>query len=317
MDGIFYSGQQVAETVLPEVGFLIPQIVPKEGIVLVYGKYGSYKTPLALNLAKAIAQGSNIWGMQAERARALVVEADMPKPGIWPRLQALDTKVEGLDFCFCYPGWDVVNPTVGVKNAEVCRLLQKKHVENPYGIVVVDSLRVSHNMSAKDPETPPMVYRSLSAMFPGSVVMIVHHDRKTRIEHGGSRRWGKTIEELEVEEESFSGSQAWADLATTSLKMSKGRGKDEGWIVVSQPKSQVGTRIPPLHLRAAPDAVTLSLAPTIEVEQLDEAIQLMMKGKPKTYHALDAALAAYFDTSESQVKELRQTWEAVNGRLRF
>lgn len=321
MEGIFYSGRQVAETTLPQVGFLVPQIVPKEGIVLIYGKYGSYKTPLALNLAKAIASGSRIWGLQSEAARALVIEADMPKSGIWPRLQNLGTDVDDLDFVFCYPGWDVVNPTVGTQNAQICRLLKRKHADHSYGVVVVDSLRVSHAMSAKDPETPPMVYRSMAALFPGAVVVIVHHDRKTRVEHQGSRRWGKSVEELEMEEESFSGSQAWADLATTTLKVSKGRGKDDGWIVVSQPKSQVGTKLAePLYLKAGEDAVTLSVAPKIDIESgvMERAIHsVMLPRKIKSYPALDTALAGWFHVSEGQVKSARQQWEGANGRISF
>lgn len=324
MEGIFYSGRQIAETTLPQVGFLVPHIVPKEGTVLIYGKYGSYKTPLALNIAKAIASGSMIWGLQAEKARALVIEADMPKSGIWPRLQALDTRVDGLDFCFCYPGWDVVNPSVGMQNIQLCRALKKKHNEEPYGIVVVDSLRVSHAMSAKDPETPPAVYRAMAALFPGAVVMIIHHDRKTRVEHQGSRRYGKTVEELEMEEESFSGSQAWADLATTTLKVTKGRGKDDGSIIVTQPKSQVGLRLEdPLNLQAQPDAVTLALAPKVDPtdpvveKQIRLAVDNVKRNKIKSYSALDRSLAEQYRTSEGVARSARQKWEVEHGRISF
>jgi len=309
---IFYTGKEVVAHSLPEIGFLVEGIVPKHGIVLMHGKYGSYKTPIAISIGHAVATGQDCLGLGVEQSPVLFIEGDTPMPGIWPRLQRMNPDSDNIDFAFVYPGFNVVQPKVGEHNKMVCEALAERHMAKQYGLVVVDSLRTSHNLPDKDSEVPSIVYGSFARLFPGATIMIIHHDRKTKPPDGKSR----VQFNAEVDNESFSGSQAWIDRATTSIKIKKGYGTEKEWITLSQTKSQVGKEIEPLQLHVT-DGCIISLASAMTNDQIEEALEQVgyNKGSVKNRAALDHALAGWFQVPERWARTRRAHYESEVKRL--
>jgi len=298
----FLSGEEVASVDIEETEFLVEPIIPKEGIVFLYGKFGAFKTAVGLTIAKHIATGSELWGMPTKPGRVLVVEGDTPRTGIIPRIKKLDPSVPNLDFAFVYPGIDVINPHTPDTNKIFIDGLMAKHAQNKYAFVLIDSLRSSHPLSDKDSEAATLVYRQFSFIFPGALVFIIHHDRKSRpIE---KHLMGTDVED-EMEAESFSGSQAWINHATTSLKIKKQHGKDQNWISIIQTKSQVGRIATPIDVQVH-EGIHVEQAATLNLNQLDIALHTIVW---KNMRQLDQGLADYFDVSTRWARNHRLQYE--------
>lgn len=302
---IFWSGAEVVAHQLPEVGFWVEQVVPKRGIVLLHGKYGSYKTPLSIHLAYSVATGTPFFGLHVEQTRVLYIEADTPMTGIWSRIQQMNPNSTNLDFAFLYPGFNVVQPKLGEHNKMVCDSLAERHSVLGYGLVIVDSLRTCHNMPDRDSEVPTMVYSSFARLFPGATTFIIHHDRKTKTMLDGRNHQPN----IEVDNESFSGSQAWIDRATTSLKILKGYGTEKEWITLSQTKSQVGAEIEPIQLKVK-DGYIFSQSSDLTASEI-EAFLLSPHFTAKNRTQLDRELATYFGVTERWARNRRTHFEST------
>ena len=295
------SGDEVQTLPVPETRFYLESLIPEEGITLLHGKYGSYKTPLTLHMAKAMATGKELWGLASAHARVLYVEGDTPKNALLPRLQALNVSVPNIDFAFVYPGIDVVNPHTPEWNKDRVQYLASAHAKQPYHVVVIDSLRASHQLPDKDSETPPKFYSALATLFPGASFLLVHHDRKTR----APEKYARVIEE-QLEDESFSGSQAWMNHATTGIHVKKHGRANKEWVTLHQHKSQAGKEMEDLDLKIE-DGIHITQAVAMSAQQLHQAMQIL---KWRNLTELDKALAQHFGVSVQWAKKHRIQYEA-------
>lgn len=240
MDLVPFS--KVDSLVVPPVKFYLEHYIPTQGIVLLYGRFGSYKTPLTLNMAKALSQGGELWGLPIEKAEpVLYVQCDMPKAPALKRIQELGFGTLPGDFAFAYPGFDVVNPNSSMESGAVYSQLQAAHKVNQYKVVFIDSLRCIHNLNDHHSETVNRVYQGLARLFPDAVIVLVHHDRKVNPE-------GLSLEADDKEAlmtESFSGSQGWMNHAVVGIKVHKKSRKE---ITLIHTKSQAGEQQPNLGI---------------------------------------------------------------------
>lgn len=277
------------------------------GIVLLHGKFGSYKTPLTIHLAHCVATGQPFLGLPTHQTRVLYVEADTPQVGLWPRLQAMNPASDQIDFAFVYPGFNVTSPKVGARNTVVCDALTRQHQQRSYGLVVIDSLRTSHPLSGKDDEVPSIVYGAFADIFPDAAILLVHHDRKTRVPDPRSSRRFSLEPDEELDSESFSGSQAWIDRATTAIKLRKGYSSEKEWVSLVQSKSQVGATIDPIQIHVT-DGCRFSLVADITDAQVTEG--LLKVGRWRNKQDLDAKLAALFKVPEKLARAGRLRYES-------
>jgi hypothetical protein len=298
----FLSGPEVSTLHVEQVGYYLEHLIPKEGVVLLFGKYGSYKTPLTVNMAVAIASEPMLWGFEVTNTNVLYIEGDTPRSGIVPRIQKLPTLPANLDFAFVYPGIDVINPQTPDINAQMCSVLAAAHRQKKYGVVFVDSLRTSHQLPDKDSETPPRVYRAFARMFPGSTVFLIHHDRKTR---PVERHMSGTQAEEEMMTESFSGSQAWINHATTGIKIQKHSAKEKQFITLIQTKNQTGVECSPIELKVT-DGIHIEPVSALTDDMLTQALDMISWN---SYVELDTSLAGFFGVSERWVREFRKKYE--------
>jgi hypothetical protein len=302
-DKILLSWDETEGIETTEAKFFIDHYIPQEGIVLLYGKYGTYKTPLTVNLAKAIATGQEFLGLETKQASPLLyVELDSPKQVILPRLKQIGLKGVPADFAFCFPGFDCVRPNSSPWNSEVYATLSAAHREKKYRVVFIDALRGVHNLPAEASETPHQVYRALSLLFPGAVILVIHHDRKTKFERG----IGIDAQE-EMEAESFSGSQAWINHATVALKIAH-HNKRHRQIVLSHVKSQASELQPPLMVQVQ-DGAGFSSVSHITNEGVQTALNQISISA--TAREKDRAIAEYFGVSERTARNHRLEYDAA------
>jgi 5S rRNA maturation endonuclease (ribonuclease M5) len=74
---------------LPETAWLIHGLVPSESVILLSGREGSMKTWLALEWARAIAEGTTWLGRECEAGAVLYSDAEMPGDLFLSRLHAV------------------------------------------------------------------------------------------------------------------------------------------------------------------------------------------------------------------------------------
>jgi len=305
-DDWFLSGPQVQVQEIPDSLFYLDKLIPQEGIVMLHGKYGSYKTPITAHIAKAVATGSPLWDLKTTAARVLYIEGDTPRNIIMPRLQAMDVAVPNLDFAFVYPGIDVVNPHTPAWNHALLEKLATQHKQWPYGLIVVDSLRTSHQLADKDSESPPKVYGALARLFPAATFVLVHHDRKTR----PPEKYARDIEE-QLQDESFSGSQAWMNHATTGIHVRKHGRANKEWVTLHQHKSQASKELEDLDLQIK-EGIHITAAVSITMDAIGHAIAIIAKWA--SWAELDKKLADHFDISTNWAKRHREEYEHSTGR---
>lgn len=164
---------------LPDPEPLIEGVLDKGSIALLYGRWGTGKSFLALDWACCVATGRAWQGRRTERERVLYVAAEGAY-GLKGRLDAWETgwrtTVPGVGSLDVLPA--PVNLTRGVEVAELAALVEV----NRYGLVVVDTLARcmvgADENSAKDcGEVVDALHRIREASGRG-VVLAVHHAGK-------------------------------------------------------------------------------------------------------------------------------------------
>jgi hypothetical protein len=278
---------------LPPLRWLIdPFVVAGEGITFLHGRWGSFKTPIAYAMGAAVATGRPLWGLPVERGRVLFLQVDTPRRVFFERARdlaglygVLDDPSAVYDLFLGYPGLDLLKAHLGEGTAgdrEMHRKLKELHARHHYDLVVVDSLRPLHTRPDTDSEVPPMVYRAVQQTFPGASVVLIHHDRKSQAD-----------ETEDQARESFSGSQAWANHATISLKIK--RTSDTKEVTLFHHKSQAGPTLEtPLQL------VMVGNLATAEIDVIAGLEGSGLKGR-----ALDAAIAEALGVTDRTARRRR------------
>ncbi len=269
-----YSAAELMAMEIDDVKFLMDPYLPEGGITLLHGKFGSFKTPLALNICKAIAIGEELWGFKTEKTTPLLfLEVDSPKPVIVPRMKKLGfDETDDIDFCLGYPGFNVMTRDKGgresVSERKVRVELEEMHNKRQYKAVFIDVLRGIHKEPDKDSEVPHQVYRALANMFPGAALFIIHHERKAKPKGEGGPK-----------DEMFSGSQAWANHATVVVRVDPAN-KSESELRLVHTKSQASALQPPIILKVQDDGVHVDLKSKATAEAVLFVINSIRKKNP-------------------------------------
>jgi RecA-family ATPase len=270
-----WDWRSVMRVNVPHVPFYLEPYIPQHGVVLIHGKWGTYKTPLTFNMALAVAKGDDIWGLKVTEApRVLYVEMDTHSTVLIPRLQRLDPhKLVGdnLHVAFYQPGPNAINPGATKRSRKIWEVLYQAHnghtddkgtqvVGYSYDLIFWDSLRCLHAGDDKGSETPHILYNALLEAFPGACHVLVHHDRKARAD-----------DTKEMGPESFSGSQAWINHATVAVHV-RHANKDKNQIVLEHTKSHASELASPLVLQVE-DGAAMQTAIEASKAKVTEALE--------------------------------------------
>lgn len=236
------TGTELQGLSLPPSRFYLEPYIPQEGVVFLFGKSGAYKTLLCSHIAKGIADpGCNeLWGLRITHAQpVLFVQVDSPEIAYIPRAQKVGFGGMEVDFMLCYPSLNMVEPSTR-RDVEVVEQLRVAHTARQYKVVFVDVLRSVHHLDDKLSENVHPVYSAFNKLFPGAVIVVLHHEKKSIKD-----------ETEEMQRESHSGSNAWQNHATVAVKVQV-IDRKKHIIKVTQTKSQVAPEPPPLLLKVSP-----------------------------------------------------------------
>lgn len=289
---VHISGADVQTLKIESVKFWMEPLIPMgNSIILIHGKFGTAKTPILSNIAKAIASGQEeVLNCAIRPGRVLFVQADTPKAVIVPRLQAMKVDIPALDFNFCYPGFNILEPHKDELDSFYYSILSKYHRENKYDIVFIDSLRAIHSADDKESTTVHQVYRALSKLFYGATIVLIHHDKKFNKDNSS--------------DETFSGSQAWVNHATVTLKFSNNN-KKENEIKIEHTKTQASETIEPIIVKLAQDGINIIGDSGSDKGAVGDFIQKLASGAEFTPSEIDLRVSEFFGFSKRTAQRRR------------
>jgi hypothetical protein len=230
--------------------FLCDPIIPAGGDFLLHGPRAAGKTQFALTLGVAVARGEYFLNQyRCDQGRVVYFQADVPEKLFQQRIRNLEHLCKGLPIDFLTVGrrFDVnkaaKNPPGVIKRAGDL---------NP-ALVIVDSLRKTHDGDENDSNTPSRVYDAWHALFPTATHGYLHHDRKA------SRDAYR-----DLSDEDFRGSGAWIDDVDTGLHLIRSRKKGGHIATLTYSKLRTCEEKPPMLLGMGKDTLLMEPAkPTV------------------------------------------------------
>jgi len=241
-----YKHGELLTAQISEGEFWLDPYIPKQSTTFMWGDTSIGKSPVTWKMALAVASGKSFFGLPTRPAKVLYLEVDTAAVVNVPRIQKTQGALEGWEdnLLWCFDESFQV-PTDETR----ARLLALRALHEP-DVVFVNTLRKVHAMDDKDSKTPSTVYNFLGKqVFPNSSIILVHHERKRSTDPNARRQ----------EDESYSGSKAWANDATVGLHLQKFRsphGKANLRLV--HWKSQASELVKQLELSLSDDGTNLS-----------------------------------------------------------
>ena len=232
-------------------------------------------------------------GLPTQKGKVLIIELDTPARLVADRMQKLPGLPDGsvLDLLFLPPlSVPVLSPKdMGHLTAAA---------QNNYDLVIINTLRKTHNLNDKESSTPAMVYGFYQRTFPGSALLFVHHSKKAQLNQSTGQY------EQGLSEDTFSGAKNFLNDAQVGLQLRRFKHSAAGTnLQLRIEKSQVSAMYVPMLLRLEADGSNLSC---FEAEQLERVRNEISKiGKTKTDKELDERLATILGVSVSTARSKR------------
>jgi len=177
----FLSTEEYLARPMPEESWIIENLIPHGGTVLLYGKPKTGKSLLALGLASAIADGEDYFLMKEfkinTRGRIMFLQLDTA-PAIW-----LKYIKESLRPYKNFSWSDVIqipNPPFNINHPAHQEYLHNQMQEQQPLILIIDSLREIHPGDENDSSVMTKVMQRLkAAVGPNVTIILIAHARKT------------------------------------------------------------------------------------------------------------------------------------------
>ena len=223
-----------------QIAWICNPFVVRHGITFLYGKTTIGKSPLTWELARCVSQGLPFLGWPTTKGRVLYLEADTPKLVVKPRLRLLpDPKGDWRIEFLVGQSLDLGEP----KNRVHDLLAKGRVVWGEPDLVIWNVLRQFYRGSSVAGELVPAVYSAMRTIFPQAGHVVVGHDRKSSTDP----------ETRKHEDEDFSGSSAWWDLATVGLHLIK----RAAYLELHHTKSQASEQVKAMTLDLDPNGTTI------------------------------------------------------------
>lgn len=230
---------------MPVPQWLIEGWLPAGGLTFLHGPTSIGKSPLTWAVAQAVTSGIPFFGHAVlTKGPVLYIELDTPDQSIQPRLKFLNPAPEDFWLLNLQPGIDI---RAGQTSETYAHLFNANATVKPI-LVIVNTLRKSHQGDDKSSEIPNQVYQALHKFFPHAAKLMVHHDRKANRD--------STV--IEDPDQAFSGSQAWVNDAQVAWHL-RSTDKKARKVTLEMTKSQVSALAEPLHLQLQEDGTNWTL----------------------------------------------------------
>ena len=162
----------------PAIGWIVPKLIPKPGLVMLYGEPKAGKSFLALQLALAVGQGRSFANTPCVKGRVLYLQFDTGELVWRDRLQNLKKHRVDLsgDVYMVHPDY---NPrSMNVLEPTNVGFLQDVLAETQPDMVIIDVLREVHNQDENDSTAMKLVGDRLMELFSPYALVILHHTHK-------------------------------------------------------------------------------------------------------------------------------------------
>jgi hypothetical protein len=281
-----YSSVALAELQIALPPYRVESLFPAIGDAFIYGKWGTGKTVLAVEIAAGIAPGTHVFGFPAKSGRIVYLMLDMPLAVFAERFKSRMPFPDGIEWVFFDRQINILNP----KPNEAKKLSEIQRTFNP-DVVIVDTLRKSYAGDEKEGQTPSAVYTAFRVFFPNSLNIYLAHDRKF---DSGS---------VAPRDENFSGHQAWANDATVAYHLKK-KGSPAGRRSFTLTKSHFTDveAFPPLTLELSSDGTSMK---SLGYERQQEVEKLITQNPGLNATALDELIAEQLGVGERQARRIR------------
>ena len=269
-----------------EVGSYVGFSVDGDHLFLLADFTVVHNSPLTWKIAQCVSDGEDFFGLPvATTGPVLYIEVDTPERQVKPRLRLLKPYATQLWMANGYPRLNLMTNS----SPEVIELVRAYHDIKPV-LVIVNTLRKVHDFDQNTAETPNLVYSNLLQRFPSSALMVVHHDKKSPQQDG-----------MGDPDESFAGSQAWANDATVALHL-RSLDKAERRMEVKVTKSQVSPTGSLLKLQLTEDGTNF-----VDGRQSQICKDFLTYPDDFTYAAKVRLLSELFSCSERTVRRSLET----------
>lgn len=165
----------------PNVEYLIHELIPRPGMVLLLGEAGSGKSFLSLQLALAVAQGGIFFHSRAKQGKVLMIQTDMSELIVRERVKNL--RKAGVDtrgpIYTMHPEKQPV--TIDLLKAEGFKCLAEAIAEADPVLIIFDVLRELHSADEDNSTEMKHVGDAIMELCKGRSGFILHHTTKIRM----------------------------------------------------------------------------------------------------------------------------------------
>lgn len=199
----------------PKAEWLIKGILPKSGLVVIFGRSGTGKSFAAIDIAAHVQLGRPWCGRKARKDRVVYIAAE-GGAGMGKRLQAWslanDVNLESIEI------GTVIDAPNFLKRCDIDQALAQIREHGPVGLVIVDTLaQVTPGANENSSEDMGVAIAHCQTIIreTGAAVMLVHHSGKD--ESRGARGWSGLRAAADAEIEIKSGGSL-KQLTITKMK---------------------------------------------------------------------------------------------------
>lgn len=162
----------------PSLNWLIPDILPKPGMILLLGEPFAGKSFLAFQLGLSLAQGGMFMHKKCQPSRVLYLQFD-PSELVW-RDRIISIQKAGVNMSGpMYLTHPSDNPrSMNILTQESQNFLRESLATATPDVVIIDVLREIHSCDEQDSTQMKQVGDAIMQIFHGYTLVILHHTRK-------------------------------------------------------------------------------------------------------------------------------------------
>jgi len=165
---------EYAEMNRPQLRWLVVDMVPAPGIVILQGAPFAGKSFLAAQLADAVATGQPFFGYETKQVPVLYLMLESEFIW-WYRCRSLRGHLQ-LAFTVGHPTRRPL--TINIEHSDTRRWIMDAVQECNPGLIIVDPIRQIHDGNEDSSTEMKKMMDSMAPFIQGRAVVLVHHDRK-------------------------------------------------------------------------------------------------------------------------------------------
>lgn len=175
------SIKQVLEFKNKEGKWLVENLIPENGIAMLSGEAGSYKTWMILHIAQAVASGEPTFGVfKTQKGNVLMIDEENRNVLLADRLKKMNIK-EDLPIGFYVKSDFSLDDKECIKH--IIDMIEKFNIK----LITIDSFIRVHNKDENIAKDVSVLFKTLGILQSwGPAILLTHHHKKEQ--HGHSQR---------------------------------------------------------------------------------------------------------------------------------